>query len=111
MLPATTAAQAVAVIDRLRLALHSQPLSSMKIAVTFSAGIAEYSGGDRRKLLAKADKALYAAKMPVATDRSPAKVQMVQCRMVIDQPAIKASFPVWSPRQALERRCYARRWR
>ncbi len=62
VLPATTAAQAVAVIDRLRSALHSQRLSSKQIAVTFSAGIAEYSGGDRRKLLAAADRALYAAK-------------------------------------------------
>ncbi len=62
VLPATNATQAVAVIDRLRSALHVQRLSSKQIAVTFSAGIAEYSSGDRRKLLAVADKALYAAK-------------------------------------------------
>ncbi|MCM0753036.1 hypothetical protein DEA98_23885 [Brucella pseudogrignonensis] len=84
VLPATNATQAVAVIDRLRSALHVQRLSSKQIAVTFSAGIAEYSGGDRRKLLAVADEALYAAKMPAATDRWSDDVAMVQCCPPID---------------------------
>jgi len=62
VMPGTTAAAAVTIMERLRTQLSTRLLSSRKIAVTFSAGVAGYAGGGRRTLLADADQALYAAK-------------------------------------------------
>lgn len=62
IMPNTSADTAQIVIDRLRGLLCEMRLSSPKLAVTFSAGIAQYKSGDRKAFLVKADKALYAAK-------------------------------------------------
>jgi diguanylate cyclase (GGDEF)-like protein/PAS domain S-box-containing protein len=62
IMPGATGTPAFGIIERLRRELLQERLSSEKITVTFSAGVAEYRGGDRKGFLVAADKALYAAK-------------------------------------------------
>ena len=65
VLPATSRADAVAMMNRLRLQIAASTLavSHGGVACTFSAGIDEYQSGDTlANLLARADSALYSAK-------------------------------------------------
>jgi len=58
---------ALFVVDRLRVMVEKTPLliSSGKLQIRFSAGVAELSGEEEKeKLLKRADEALYAAKRP-----------------------------------------------
>lgn len=64
ILPHTDADQAAAVAERLRGSLESTPLSSRRLRVTASFGVAEIARGDGtpRTLLDRADETLYTAK-------------------------------------------------
>jgi diguanylate cyclase (GGDEF)-like protein/PAS domain S-box-containing protein len=90
VMPGTTDAMAVTIMERLRTQLSMRALSSQSIAVTFSAGIAGYGGGGRRTLLADADQALYAAKhagrnsVHSATARTQGKRSSAADRMRLD---------------------------
>jgi len=67
MLPDATVASSHTVAERLRtcLAGNSMPLSATRIALTASIGIAQWSGAgeDASQLVARADAALYEAKL------------------------------------------------
>jgi two-component system cell cycle response regulator len=63
-LPETTPEGAAAVAESLRLAVAAAPVAAdgLQLAVTVSIGVAAWAGGEMDDLVARADRALYAAK-------------------------------------------------
>lgn len=63
ILPDTSVADAVGLLDRIRHTCEAEPVSSARIVVSFSAGLAGFAEGDQaQSLVDRADDALYQAK-------------------------------------------------